>query len=152
MATNIGQYAPVFLPGETRPFPDRGAWQATGPVGWQKVRHYRCNPVHIETRFFFACGSSAPVRVEREGDAAAWLAGTLLVPILQGPGLPLLQVLWPYQSFFEPLVAGDQKTFLASLPGALPIQALRGLLCLGSFSVVGHIRHIKGPPWWGPTL
>ena len=92
------------------------------------------------------------MRVEREGDAAAWLAGTLLVPILQGPGLPLLQVLWPYQSFFEPLVAGDQKTFLASLPGALPIQALRGLLCLGSFSVVGHIRHIKGPPWWGPTL
>ena len=93
-----------------------------------------------------------------------------MVPILQGPRLPLLQVLWPYQSFFEPLVAGDQKTSLASLSGALPIQALSGLPCLGSFSVVWHIRHIEGPPWlgsysvgqhvrhlkghpgWGPTL
>ena len=53
---------------------------------------------------------------------------------------------------------------------ALPIQALRGLSCLRSFSVVRHIRHIEGPsrlgsyfvdqcfrhlkghPGWGPTL
>ena len=27
---------------------------------------------------FLACGSSAPVRVEREGDPAAWLVGTLM--------------------------------------------------------------------------
>ena len=27
MGTSIGQYAPVFLPGE--PLPDREAWQAT---------------------------------------------------------------------------------------------------------------------------
>ena len=27
--------------------------------------------------FFFACGSSAPVRVEHEDGAAAWLAGTV---------------------------------------------------------------------------
>ena len=105
-----------------------------------------------KTQDFFICGSTDPVRVECEGGAAIWLVGTLAGPSVQGHRLPLLQELWPYQSFFEPLVAGDQKTFLASLPGALPIQALRGLLCLGSFSVVGHIRHIKGPPWWGPTL
>ena len=29
---------------------------------------------------------------------------------------------------------------------ALPLQALRGLPCLGSFSVVQPIRHIEGPP------
>ena len=59
------------------------------------------------------------------------------------------------ESFFEPLVAGDQKASLASLP----VQALRGLPCLGSFSVVGGVRHIEGPPpprpaplVWGPTL
>ena len=91
------------------------------------------------------------MRVEREGGAAAWLARTLVVPILQGPRLPLLQVLWPYQSFFEPLVAGDQKTSLASLSGALPIQALSGLPCLGSFSV-HRIRQIEGPPGWVLTL
>ena len=65
---------------------------------------------------FFACGSSATVRVEYEGGAAVWLVGTLAVPSVQGHGLPLLQELWPYQSlFFQPLVAGDQKASLASL-------------------------------------
>ena len=63
----------------------------------------------------FACGSSAPVRVECEGGAAAWLAGTLVVPSVQGHGLPLPQELWPYQSLIEPLVAGDQKASLTSL-------------------------------------
>ena len=35
------------------------------------------------------------------------------------------------ESFFQPLVAVDQKASLASLSVALPIQALRGLHCLG---------------------
>ena len=63
---------------------------------------------------FFACGSSAPVRVEHEGGTAAWFVGTLAAPSVQGHGL-LLQELWPYQSlFFEPLVAANQKASLAS--------------------------------------
>ena len=53
---------------------------------------------------FFSCCSSAPVRVEREGGEAAWLAGTLVVPSVQGHGLPLLQELWPYQSLFVSLL------------------------------------------------
>ena len=65
---------------------------------------------------FFACGSSAPVRVEHEGGTAAWLVGTLMATSVQGHGLPPPQELWPYQSFFfEPLVAGDQKASLAGL-------------------------------------
>ena len=53
-------------------------------------------------------------------------------------------------SFFKPLVAGDQKTSLASsISIILPIQALRGLPCLGSFSVVQEIRHIEEPPRLG---
>ena len=56
------------------------------------------------------------------------------------------------ESFFEPLIAGDQKASLASLSlVAPPIQALRGLPCLGSFSVVWCIRLTKGHPGWGPT-
>ena len=46
--------------------------------------------MHIDARLVFACGSSAPVRVEREGGAAAWLAGTLAVPNVQRHGLPPL--------------------------------------------------------------
>ena len=33
-----------------------------------------------------------------------------------------------------------------------PIQALKGLPCLGSFSVVRQVKHIEGLPGWGPTL
>ena len=67
-------------------------------------------------RLFFACGNSAPVSVEHEGSAIAWVTGTLKASSVQGHGLPQLQELWPYQSlFFESLVAGDQKASLASL-------------------------------------
>ena len=54
------------------------------------------------------------------------------------------------ESSFEPVVAGDQKASLASLAPIPPVQALRGLPCLGSFSVVLCIRHIEGPPRLGP--
>ena len=65
---------------------------------------------------FFACGSSATVRVEHECGTAAWLVLTLVLPSGQGHGLPLPQELWPYQSLFlEALVAGNQKASLASL-------------------------------------
>ena len=65
---------------------------------------------------FFACDSSAPVRVEHKGGTAAWFAGTLVAPGVQGHGQPLPQELWPLsESFFEPLVARDQKASLASL-------------------------------------
>ena len=69
----------------------------------------------VETRFLFAFGSSAPVKVELECGTAAWLVGTLLAQSVQGHRLPLPQKLQPYQSFFQFLVAGDQKASLASL-------------------------------------
>ena len=114
--------------------------------------------MHIQD-FFFACGSFAPVRVECEGSAAAWLVGTLVAPSVHGCGLPLPQELRPCQSLFlEPLVAGDQKAFLAIFSVAPPIQALTWLPCLGSFSVVRPVRHIEATPTphphpgWGPPL
>ena len=67
-------------------------------TGLQRVGHYRSG------FFFFACGSCAPLRVEREGGAAAWLAGTLAGPSVQGHRLPLQQKLWPYQSLFSSLL------------------------------------------------
>ena len=85
---------------------------------------------------FSACGSSAPVRAEHEGGAAAWLAGTLVVPSVQGHRLPLPQELWSYPSLFsEPLVSSDQKASLASLSL---------WLCL--------LRHLEDSLAWGPSL
>ena len=74
-----------------------GRPQSTRP---QRVGDYRSNPASIDARLFLVCGSSAPGRVEREGGVAAWLAGTLAAPNVQGHGLPLLQELWPYQRVF----------------------------------------------------
>ena len=53
---------------------------------------------------FFACGSSAPVRVEHEGGITACLVGTLAVPRVREHGLPRPQELWPYQSLFSSLL------------------------------------------------
>ena len=86
--------------------------------------------------YFFACGSSNLLRTKREGSTAAWLAGTLAEPSVQGQGLPPPQELWPYQSlFFKPLVAADQKASLASLSPQLHL-----------------FRHLKGFLAWGPSL
>ena len=63
-------------------------------TGSQRVGHDHMDRL----KSFFDCGSSAPVRVECEGGTAAWLAGTLVVPSVQGHRLPPLQELWPYQS------------------------------------------------------
>ena len=55
-------------------------------TGSQRVGHYRSDHVYLDTRFF-PCGSTAPVRVDHEGGAAAWLVGTLAAPNVQGYGL-----------------------------------------------------------------
>ena len=55
------------------------------------------------------------MRVEREGSAAAWLAGTLAASSVRGQKLPPWHELWPYQSFIEPLEADDQEASLACL-------------------------------------
>ena len=83
---------------------------------------------------YFACGSSAPLRVEREGGAAAWLIGTLAVPTVQRHGLPSPQELWPYQSLFQLLVAGAQASLASLSPQLRPF------------------RHLKGSLAWGPSL
>ena len=56
------------------------------------------------------------------------------------------------ESFFELLVAGDQKASGQPLSVAPPIHALRGLPCLGSFSVVWGVKHIEGAPLTGILL
>ena len=56
------------------------------------------------------------MRVEHESGAAACLAGILVAQSVEGHGLPPPLELWLYlESFFEPLVAGNQKASLASL-------------------------------------
>ena len=97
MLANILGYSCLENPLTEKP----GRPQSTG---LQRVRQDQNDPVHIDVRGFFACGSSAPVKVEREGSTAAWLASTLVSPSVQGHGLPLLQELWSYESLFSSLL------------------------------------------------
>ena len=76
-------------------------------TGLQRVGNDLSDPACIDTRLFFACGSSSPVRVECEGGAAAWVTGSWTVSTA---GVMVLS-----ESFFEPLVASDQKASLPSL-------------------------------------
>ena len=88
------------------------------------------------------------MRVECEGSAATWLIGTLAAPGVQGRGLLPPQEFGPYQSLF--LASCSWRSaglFSQSFSIALPVQAIRGLPCLGSFSVVQCVRHIERPPW-----
>ena len=69
------------------PLSDREVWQAIVYKELQRVGRARSDPVHINTKlffFFFVLWQLCPVRVEAEGSAAAWLAGTLVVTSVQG--------------------------------------------------------------------
>ena len=69
------------------PLPDREAWQAAVyrvAKSWTRPKR----PCMDRRVTFSAHGSSAPVRVDHEGDAAAWLAGTLVLPSMHGHRLP----------------------------------------------------------------
>ena len=114
--------------------PDREAWQATGRSlqGCKASDTTKAPCVHRHKAF------SAPVRAEREGGPAAWLAGTLAAPSVQGHGLPPPQASWPCQSLFEPLVAGDQRASLASFsPSLRPFWHLEGSLASGPSLLFG---------------
>ena len=73
-------------------------------TGSQRVGHNLSDLVHINARLFvFACGSSAPVRIECEGGAAASLAPPGATSV-QGNRLPPLQELLPYPCLFSSLL------------------------------------------------
>ena len=49
------------------------------------------------------------------------------------------------------LFLGSKITALTAVMKLKDTSSL-GFHCLGSFSVVWQVRHIEGPPYWGPTL
>ena len=149
------------------PLPEREAWQAT-VYRVAKSQTLLSDPAHIDTRLFFACGSTALVRVERESGTAAWLEGTLPAPSVQGQRLPLPQELWSYQSLFLNLLqlvirrpfwpvflhssthSGTQR---APLPGILfccsAQRAHRGPSLAGVLLCRSECQSLKRTPWVG---
>ena len=107
METSIDQYAPVFLPGRTSSLtekPDRPVYRVAKSHTRPKRPCAHKHKTFFIFFFFFACSNAAPVGVEREGDAAAWLAETLVPQSVQEHRLPPWQKLWPYLSLFSSLL------------------------------------------------
>ena len=162
MATSIGQYAPVFLPGEFPALTEKpGRPQSTGSQRVRKCQKGQSDPVCIDARLFFACGISVPMRAECEGGTAAWLVGLWQHQVCRDMDCLCHRSYGPIRVFFWASHGWCSEGLLDQcFSVALPFQALRGLPCLGFFSVVWRTRHIKGPgpspptppAVWGPTL
>ena len=146
-----GQYAPVFLPGESPSLTEKPSWpQSTGS---QRVGHYQSNPARIDGRRFL------PVAALPQGELSMKMVYCLA---FEDPGGSKWAGTWTASA--EGLVTFSESFFRASCSWrseglfgqsfsvALPVQTLRGLPCLGSFSVERCIRHLKGHPGWGPSL
>ena len=147
MTTSNAQYAPVFLPGEAPSLKQKtGRTQSTGS---QRVRHNRSDPACIDARQFLLWASlpqwELGVKVKQllacRDPSGTKYAGTWTA---SAPGVMALS-----ESFLQASCSWwSEGLFGQSLSVALPIWALRGLTCLGSFSVVRCIRHIV----WLPQL
>ena len=126
--------------------PDGEAWQTT------VYRVTKCwtqpkRPCTIDVRPYFACSSSAPVRVEHEDGAAAWLAGLWQSQVCRDTDCLHHRSYGPIRVFFPASCSWQSEgLFGQSFSIALPFQGLRGLPCLGFFSVQ-RVRPTDGAPW-----
>ena len=145
MATGIGQYTPIFLPRELPSLIERpGRSQATGSQG---VEHYLSDPVCTDSRLlFFPCGSSDPVRLSMKVVQRLNLQGPWCRQACRDMHCLCHRSYGLIRGFCQASCNWQvEGQFVQSFSIAPPIQALRGLPCLGSFSVVPCVRHIEGP-------
>ena len=147
MVTSIGQYAPVFLPGEPPSLTEKPGRPQPKGLQSQTLPKWPCGH---DTRLFL------PVEALPQ-----WGLSMKLVQLLG------LQRPWwcqvcrdmdsshsrsygPVRLFFGASCSWrSEGLFSQSFSIPLPVQALRRLPCLGSFSVVRHVRHTEGAPWLG---
>ena len=148
MATNIGQSAPVFLPGETFSLTKKpGRPRSTG---LQRVRHYQNDSACIDARL------SLPVAIlprwQLSMKVAQWLGlwGLWWYGVCRDTDCLHHRSYGPIRVFFQASCSWQSEGLCGQcFSVALPIQALRGLPCLRSFSVVPWVRDIEGSPWLG---
>ena len=118
------------------PLPDRESWQAT-VYRVAKCRTLRKQPCVHRHKTFFACGSTASVRVEPEGGRAIWFVGTLWCQVRRDTDCLCPRSYDPIRVLFRASCSWrSEGLFGQSFSIAPPIQAPRGLPCLGPFSFV----------------
>ena len=165
MATSIGQCAPVFLPGEPPSLTENPSRpQSTGS---QRMRHYQSGPARTDTGLLLPVAAlpQRPLNVKVVQLLGLWGPWWCQVcrdmHCLHSRSYGLIRVFSQASYSWQ-----SEGLFGQSFSITPPVQALRGLPCLGSFSVVQlegppwlgsysvvwHISNLKEHPGWGPTL
>jgi len=145
MATSIGQYAPLLLPGKTPSLtekPGRPVYRVTksGTLPKQPCTHRHKTFLHV------AALPQWKLSVKVAQLLGLW--GSWWCQVCRGTDCLSCRNYSPIRVFFLAFCSWwSDGLFGQSFSVAPSVQALRGLLCLGSISVVHHVSHIEGPPW-----
>ena len=134
------------------------AWRSTLPltegpgrpqsIGWQRVGHDQVT-VCTSTQAFLPAAALPQLELSVKVVQQLGLQGPWKCQVCRDMDCLSAGVMALSESFFRGSCSWQSEGFFGqSFSIAPPIQALRGLPCLGSFSVVWHIRHIDGPPGW----
>ena len=115
-------------------------------TGSQRVGHDQSNPACIDARLF-CLWQLCPRGLSVKAELLRGLRGPWRRPVCRDTDRLCRRSCGPIRVFFRASGSWHSEgLFGRSFSVALPVQALRGLPCLGSFSIVQCIRHMKGPP------
>ena len=109
---SIGQYSSVFLPGEPSLTEKPGRPQSTRP---QKVGHDQIDPVHMDERLFLPVVALPQYDLNMKMAQLLGLQGPWRSQVCRDTDCLTAGVMALSESFFEPLVAGNQKATSGSL-------------------------------------
>ena len=149
MATSISQYTAVFLPGEPH-------WQRSlaghSPQG-HRVWHDQIDPEWIDAKLFLPVAALPQWELNVKVAQLLGLQRPWWCQVCRDTDCLCCRSYGPIRVFLRASCSWwSEGLFGQSFSIAPSIQALRGLPCLGSFSVVPCIRHTEEPLDWGPSL
>ena len=126
-----------------KPFPWHRSLAGHSLQGRKEPGHNQSDPESTDVRLFLPVSALPQWELSMKVVQLLGLWGSWWCP-------STVEVTALSESFFQASCSWwSAGLFGQSFSIAPPIQAHRGLPCLGSFSVFPHIRHLKGRPGWG---
>ena len=148
MATSIGSCALVLLPGEPASLTEKPGrpWSASS----QRVGRDQSDPAHVDARLLLPVVALPQWELSVKVLQLLGFWGSWRHQVCRDTGCLCHRSYGPIRVFFQASCSWrSEGLFDLSFSIAPPVQALRGLPCLGSISVVQCLRHLEGSPWLG---
>ena len=148
MVTNIGQYTPVFLPGEPPSLTEKpGRLWSTGS---QWIGHYKSDPVCRDARLLLPVAALPQWEVSVKVAQLLGLRGPWRCQACRDTDCLCCRSHGPIRVFFwASCTWRSEGLFGQSFSTSTPIRALRGLPCLGVLFCCSARQAHRGPPWLG---